>query len=297
MTFQFGDFYNEQNEIIEIIKWIIGIFIVIVAAVLPFYLAKYQKHKVEYLENINYINFFFGLINNLINNIDKQSNNLIPFINFLEQNDKKHEILIIIDGNHFSLINDLTRKSNFLSIFLKSNNTNRIDYGSTILELLNSISVCEKTFDSLISLIEKYNYEYNSNLSNWNKYAQEFISKYENDVYLDNYQSDIAYSNFKKQFELIHYEFIDNKNTTPDYIYENLIIKTIQISKETNCNIYLHDLLHSKLAYENLKSIEAAYINLFKSTKDVFDNHSLELKETLKNLKSIQIEKKSIWEF
>jgi len=66
MTFQFGDFYNLTSGFSENVKWFIGILLAIFISVLLFYLARAQKHKIEHLENKNYIDFFFNLIKNLM---------------------------------------------------------------------------------------------------------------------------------------------------------------------------------------------------------------------------------------
>ena len=55
MTFQFGDFYNLTSGFSENVKWFIGILLAIFISVLLFYLARAQKHKIEHLENKNYM--------------------------------------------------------------------------------------------------------------------------------------------------------------------------------------------------------------------------------------------------
>jgi len=193
------------------------------------------------------------------------------------------------------MIYELIKREKFLSIFFRKNKNNN-DYSSNILIMLNSLSTCEKTFNSLIELIKNYNYEYSTNLKYWNEYAQGFVSNYETDIYLARHQKDKAYHNFIDRFKIIHSKFVNNKNTNPDFIYNNLVSKAIHISKEENCNIYIKELLQAKSAYENLKQTENIHIEVFKGVKQVLDEHSIKLEKSLNSLKLIDIEKKTIWE-
>lgn len=289
-------FYDNDGTFWEFLKLITPIAAAILAALMPFWIAKKRERNKEYRNLQNLEHYFYLLIDNLINKTVKQIINIDSFLKNLRAPGFKDMHLKLETGFLFEKINKISKDTNIYKIFVHGKDKHSDEARNSLITVYNALEGIEQHVNSHKGYLERFNSKFNQFEDKWNKNAESFLRRFEKDMTeFKTNPPEEELASFYQKLDTIIFNWQELKTTDISLTKEKLMEPARELSAKYEQPFYLDNIMPCIAAYNDMINLLENYDKIFSSVRDNLDEHKTIIESELSTLRSIPLKEAKEW--